>query len=527
MSIPAAEAAKYFTKTIAVILGTLPAIAEQSGDLDVEKQMIAYIAFLNAKERTGQERALMVPVFTADKIDPAQYRTFLGHVAAQQTYLSMFDGSASKDLVEFYRQKEAGEAFANVNAMRETVFTRASEGGFGIEPTQWFRTITAKIDSLREVEDMAAGQIKSSAAQRASHAFSMLLVETGFTVLVLLVTMILGFWIARSITRPLEMLKTTISDIQRSNDLTRHLAVESKDEIGQAADAFNQLIEGFRVSMNQVAQDAETVLRLSGQVAAASTQVAGSSQIQSDAASSMAAAVDEMTVSIDQISDHAREAQAISGNSNTLSEGGSDVILSVVQEMKRIAENVHQSSSIIGELGQHTNQIQSVVQVIKDIADQTNLLALNAAIEAARAGEQGRGFAVVADEVRKLAEKTASSTGEIAAMIGKIQAGAQHAVASMDVGVTCVNQGVALASQAGEAIHQIQQGSQQVSVAITDISSAIQEQSVASNEIAQHVEKVAQMSDENAAAIHNSSAVAVELQSLAVNLKNTVTQFRI
>jgi methyl-accepting chemotaxis protein len=241
----------------------------------------------------------------------------------------------------------------------------------------------------------------------------------------------------------------------------------------------------------------------------------------------MAASVEEMTVSIDQISDHAHEAQEISGNSNDLSIRGSEVILNVVQEMKRIAENVHQSSAIIEELGQQSDQIHSIVQVIKEIADQTNLLALNAAIEAARAGEQGRGFAVVADEVRKLAERTTRSTEEIAAMIGKIQDGSQQAVASMGVGVNCVNEGVILAGQADGAIRQIQGGSQQVGVAIADITSAIKEQTVASSEIAQLVERVAQMSDENSTAIQNSSAVAQDLQNLAIGLKNSVEKFRI
>lgn len=526
-SVPAAEAAKYFTQTIAVILASLPAIAEQSADLDVAMQMTGYIAFLNAKERAGQERALMVPVFTADKIEPVQYRAFLGHGVAQQAYLAMFSGYANASLLEFFKQKESGETFATVNTMRDAVVSKASEGGFGIEPTQWFRAITAKIDTMRGVEDMAASQIKSSAAERSSQAFSALLMQSGISIIVLLVTMALGYWIARSITHPLHKLKTAISDIQQSNDLTRCLDVESKDELGQTAEAFNQLIESLRASMNQVVEGANTVLQLSGQVAAASTQVAASSQTQSDAASAMAASVEEMTVSINQISDHAREAQEISGNSNELSNRGSEVILKVVRDMKSIAENVHQSSMIIQELGQQSDQIHSIVQVIKEIADQTNLLALNAAIEAARAGEQGRGFAVVADEVRKLAERTTRSTEEIAGMIGKIQDGAKHAVASMDVGVNCVNQGVVLAGQAGDAIHQIQSGSRQVSVAITDISSAIKEQSAASNEIAQHVEKVAQMSDENTAAIQSSSAIAQDLQNLATDLKNTVAKFRI
>ncbi|OFZ96604.1 MAG: hypothetical protein A2Z44_06840 [Betaproteobacteria bacterium RBG_19FT_COMBO_58_11] len=234
-----------------------------------------------------------------------------------------------------------------------------------------------------------------------------------------------------------------------------------------------------------------------------------------------------MTVSIDQVAEHARDAQNISQSSSELSTRGSDVILKVVEDMRGIAETVHESSAIIEGLGQQSDHIYSIVQAIKEIADQTNLLALNAAIEAARAGEQGRGFAVVADEVRKLAERTTRSTEEIATMIQKIQGGTKQAVASMGVGVERVNQGVSLAGQAGDAIRQIQTGAQRVGVAVTDISSAIKEQSIASAEIARNVEHVAQMSDENHAATQDNAKTALNLEELAMSLQGAVEKFKV
>ena len=470
-SIPAPEAAGYYTKTIAGILDAIPAISEQNRDMNAAKRMSAYVALLRAKEQNGQERALLAGVFAVNKIEPAQYRTFLSYIAAQQAYLVSFDNFAPKEVRELYKQKMAGDFVNEVEAMRKVVVDKAAEGQFETDPGKWFSTITAKINTMHEVEDHFAGQIKAVVAEHGHKARTALILHTGIDIVLLLAMIGLGYSIATSITRPINSLKAGIVQVRNDNDLTRRLEISGKDEVGQVADAFNHLADNLQGIIRQVDANAIEVLRLSEQLAATSAQVERGSEQQSVSASSMAVAVEEMTASIDQVAEHAREAQGISQTNRDLSTRGSDVILRVVEDMHGIAETVHESSVIIGGLGQQSDQIYSIVQVIKEIADQTNLLALNAAIEAARAGEQGRGFAVVADEVRKLAERTARSTEEIATMIQKIQGGTKQAVASMEVGVERVNLGVSLAGQAGDAIREIQLGAQRVEVAVIDISS--------------------------------------------------------
>ena len=193
----------------------------------------------------------------------------------------------------------------------------------------------------------------------------------------------------------------------------------------------------------------------------------------------------------------------------------------------RIAETVQASATQIGELGQHAEQISSIVGVIKGIAEQTNLLALNAAIEAARAGEQGRGFAVVADEVRLLAQRTANSTQEITEMVDKIQLGTREAVSSMDVGVNQVKSGVEQAQQAGEAIVNIRTSSGNVVRVVDQISLALREQTAASQDVARNVERIAQMSQQNSQAVEETTETARSLQQLAQNLEQQVNVFRL
>jgi methyl-accepting chemotaxis protein len=188
---------------------------------------------------------------------------------------------------------------------------------------------------------------------------------------------------------------------------------------------------------------------------------------------------------------------------------------------------VQSSSAIIEDLGRQSDQITSIVNTIKEIADQTNLLALNAAIEAARAGEQGRGFAVVADEVRKLAERTTLSTAEIAGMVGKIQNGTRNAVSSMETGVVQAGKGVDLASQAGTSITEIRDGSVRVMEVVNSISDSIREQGTVSSEIAKNIERIAQMSEESANAIQNTTNAARHLQQLSSGLHNSVSRFKL
>jgi methyl-accepting chemotaxis protein len=241
----------------------------------------------------------------------------------------------------------------------------------------------------------------------------------------------------------------------------------------------------------------------------------------------MAAAVEEMSVSIDQVRDNSREAHAVATEAGQQSRTGGQVVHSAAGEMGKIADAVNVAAQSIRELEDTSNEISSIVNVIREIADQTNLLALNAAIEAARAGEQGRGFAVVADEVRKLAERTANSTQQIAGMIDKVQAGARRAATEMESGVNRVSEGVSLAHQAGDSITGIQNGATRVATVVEDIAAALNEQASAAQDIAQGVERIAQMSEESSAAAHQTAHATQQLRVLASELQGSVSRFRL
>jgi methyl-accepting chemotaxis protein len=338
---------------------------------------------------------------------------------------------------------------------------------------------------------------------------------------------LLAFLISRAITRPLNLMQGIITDVERTGDLSKRVNIDSSDEVGQTAKSFNELMGTLQSTFRQILSNVEKVSEAAQTLSSSSEKVANSSVHQSEAASAMAATVEEVTVTINHVSDSAREALAISRKSGELSTEGGNIIHDAATEMMQIADTVRKTSATIENLGQQSNQISTIVKVIKDIADQTNLLALNAAIEAARAGEQGRGFAVVADEVRKLAERTTKSTEEITHMIDTMQGSARTAVAGMAAAVNQVDGGVALAEQAGGAINQIREGAGQVINVVNEISSALVEQSSASNDIANHVERVAQMSEENSAAASETASATLNLKQLADAMREGVERFKI
>ncbi|MDP3089251.1 MAG: methyl-accepting chemotaxis protein [Nitrospira sp.] len=338
--------------------------------------------------------------------------------------------------------------------------------------------------------------------------------------------MFAGWTIARSITFPLRRMVDIFGNFTHG-DLTSRVPVEGRDEVAMLSMSFNECTENLQALVGKVAHVTDKLASASVELSATAEEISKGTDTLTSRASQTAAAVEEMNATVSQVAQNSGKAATLAQETVKTAKDGGSVVSDTISGMQQLSDAVSSSATIIAELGKSSDQIGEIVRVIEDIADQTNLLALNAAIEAARAGEQGRGFAVVADEVRKLAERTTKATKEIGDMIRQIQQDTRGAVESMQQGTQTVTKGVDLVNKTGEALTRIVEMVSESADMIRQIAVASEEQSVATQQIATDIENVAKVTKESASGATESAKASHDLSQLATELQGIVGSFKL
>ena len=354
-------------------------------------------------------------------------------------------------------------------------------------------------------------------------------VTIAITIVSILVAVGFGLILSSIIATPL-LHGVKLAEAIAAGDMTNKIdapLMERRDEIGELMKSLSGMSEKLRGLIGNMSQSSNQIASASEELSSTAEQMSRGMQQQTSQTSQIASAMEEMSATVLEVAKNSQSASSSAIEASSTAQRGGEVVTRTISGMMSIAATVEQSARTIGELGKSSDQIGEIVAVIDDIADQTNLLALNAAIEAARAGEQGRGFAVVADEVRKLAERTTKATKEIAQMIKTIQKDTGSAVAAMDAGTKEVKEGVDLANQAGESLVQIVDAVHKVNDMIRQIATAAEEQSNAAEEISKSVEEIASITKETSSGSNQTATASHELSKMATELQGTVGQFKI
>ncbi|MCC5824252.1 MAG: methyl-accepting chemotaxis protein [Phycisphaerales bacterium] len=387
-----------------------------------------------------------------------------------------------------------------------------------------FERAEAEMESIMRLSEDAMEAEKEAADRAYAQAILLMITAavTGIASAVIFAMLIINK-IVKTLTAVVERMRSVAA-----GDLTGDpIPVTTKDEIGQLAEATNEMQQGLREIVSSINSNSEQVSAAATEVAATSEQMATSTEHQRSQLTQVAAAIEEMAATVTEVSGRTGEVSRQSTEAgNQATEGGS-IVRRTVEEMGQIASQVESTAAAVGTLSEKAVQIGEILTVINDIADQTNLLALNAAIEAARAGEHGRGFAVVADEVRKLAERTQEATQEVSKSIGEIQNSTGEATEMMGASKERVSSGVELAQQAGHSLESIVQGSTTVAQSIDSIAAAVEEQSATSAEIARSIEAISCSADESTQGANQAAAAATQLSGNAEALRELVTRFKV
>ncbi|MEQ9915494.1 nitrate- and nitrite sensing domain-containing protein [Pectobacterium aroidearum] len=496
ISISVTQALGYYSDSVSYLLNIVGDMTHLVSDGGIAQRLAAYYNLLNVKEQAGLERAVLSNTFSANSFATGMFERLNQMVGKGEAYTTAYNMFANADLRKAFEQALSNPSAQNALQMRNKAI--ASPGGnFGIDASQWFNQQTAKIDELKKVEQLAANDLAAQVNTLAAEARQSWISYLAGALISLLMALGLASMVMRSINEQLQQTLTTIREM--GGDLTRRLRVPGTDELSQLNQAYNASLENIADMVVSIKHSSQTIGRASSEIANGNQDLAQRTEEQSASLVQTASSMEEITVTVKQTADFAGQARQLTTE--------------VDDQAQRVGTITESASGAMERIQDASQRVNAVVTAIDAIAFQTNLLALNAAVEAARAGQHGRGFSVVAAEVRQLSQRSADEAGKIRALIAD--------------SIASVSEGTKLVNQSNQGINDIVAGTRKVRDLVNEIAVAADEQSLGIAQINEALSQLEMVTQQNATLVSQASVASQLLDEQAIEMESLVSRFKV
>ncbi|AAY37358.1 methyl-accepting chemotaxis protein [Pseudomonas syringae] len=520
------ESSTRFTDVIKTLVGFSYSLEASIEDPEILRGLSSLNQFVDMKERAGRERVLLVQAFNQNRFDAPLLSRFSRNLGEFSGYLEAFQRWSPEVFKTKLNDVMQQPGSLEVARLQRLGFDTPMGDPLNVKPEDWFNLSTARIDMMANVEAELGQNVVGLATDARSSAQSSLYVAVAIVVLMLIVVL----WLASVIIRNI---KVAVVDVNRTlmalstRDLTARTRYIGKDEFGEISRNLDNMAHQISEVISEIGSATAQVATAAEQSSAVALQTNQNVAQQRQGTDQVATAISEMSATVKDVARSTTDAAEMSQRVNSSTVQGKTEIDNTIGLIQELSVQAEETSRIIDELKGESNSISSVLDVIRGVADQTNLLALNAAIEAARAGEQGRGFAVVADEVRNLAKKTQDSTVSIQKMIANLQSGSERAAASMQETLGKAQEGASNVVRAGELLEEIAEGIATISDRNIQVASAAEEQSLVAEEIHRNVDDINSLVIQVSAGAEQTAVTSRELARLAEQQQGLVGRFKV
>lgn len=525
-SITANQSAERYTSLIRALMNFNQQLEAGLTHLEMVRQLNLLNQFIEMKERAGRERAILGLAFSRNSFTPELLTRFTNNLGAFNAYEENFLKALTTTQLERLRVLQRDPSFAEVNRLQQLAFNVPLGELLGVDDGAWFDLASRRINQLTIYEQELSAEIASQAQALAAEAWRDLISLVLLVLLALTAVVILTILIAGNIRQAVLEIERVITALA-ARDLTQRSQYLGQDEFGRIASYTNNMADELRAILQEIGSATAQVATAAEESSAVTLQTSKGVQQQQQDTELVATAMHEMSATVRDVAGSTAEAATLSEQVQQNAGSGQQKLQHTIAMIERLAQQVSGTAEIIEQVKHDSNAITSVLDVIRGIAEQTNLLALNAAIEAARAGEQGRGFAVVADEVRTLAQRTAISTGEIQQMIEGLQQGSVKASEAMRLSLQQAEAGTSNVNETGRILSDVLDGISGINDKNIQIASAAEEQTTVADEINQKILRISDVALQTRAGAEQTAVTSRELARLAEQLASLVSRFKL